>query len=132
MFLNELNESERKDFMGLATIAIDVDGKVTDDEKAVLATYAYECKLPDYKPGNRSIEDILSSLQKSSPQIKKIVLIELLGIFAADKKWSDSEINMMYQVSRSFDIPDTMTNRLKRWSKEMREIIAEGYELIAR
>lgn len=131
MFLSELNENERKDFLDLAIIAMSIAGK-TSRELEIFKSYSYECKMPDYVSSQRAFDDILDSLSLSTPQVKKAVLIEILGIFAADNKWSEEEVKMMYNIGKKMGIPESMVGRLKRWAKDMREIIAEGYELILR
>lgn len=132
MFLHELNENECKNFLELAYLAVKSSGEILDEEMEVFESYAYECGLPEYSPEGESVDAVSKALKDSTPQVKKIILTELMGIWAADNRWDDSEMNMLYSLGESFGIPETMTNRLRRWAKEMRELIAEGYEMIER
>jgi len=132
VFLSELNEHERTQFLDLAGAAMKSDGTIEAAELEVFETYAHECLMDGYKPADRAVAEITASLADSTPQAKRIVLMELMGIWAADNSWDDGEIAMMYQVGKAFGIPESMVNRLRRWTRELRALIAEGCELIAR
>ncbi|MBT3380740.1 MAG: hypothetical protein HN742_26830 [Lentisphaerae bacterium] len=132
MFLHELNEDEHRAFLELAYNAVKSSGKILDEELDVFRSYAYECEIPDYEPTGEDVDAVVEKLKASTPQVKKVILTELMGIWAADNRWDDGEMDMMYHVGQSFGVPDTMTNRLRRWAKELRELVAEGYELIER
>lgn len=132
MFLSDLAPDECNSFLGLAHLAMGIDGNIDDSEREVFESYKYECQQSNYSYNNETLEALVDKLKDSSSQSKKIILMELMGIWAADKKWDDGELEMMYCIAKHFDIPETMANRLRRWAKEMRELIAEGCELIAR
>lgn len=130
MFLADLNEHERKHFLDLAYLAMESSGQIKDEEKEVFASYAFECMMEDYEPEASSVDAVTSALAESTPQAKKIILIELMGIWAVDNSWDDGEIDMMNRVGDNFGIPEAMVNRLRRWTRELRTLIAEGCELI--
>ena len=132
MFLSDLTPDECNCFLGLAYLAMGSDGNIGVSEREVFESYKYECQQPDYLYNNETLESLTENLKDSSAQSKKIILMELMGIWAADNKWDDAEIEMMYCIAKHLNIPETMANRLRRWAKEMRELIAEGCELIAR
>ena len=58
MFLNLLNEKEGKNFLELATIAMNVDGEVEEQERNVFSTYRFELGLNDYKIQNKEYKTI--------------------------------------------------------------------------
>ena len=130
MFLEMLNENERKNFMELGYLAMECDGEVTKEEEDILASYAYECKLADYHRQGKALKSCLDELKNSSRGHRKIILLELMGIWAADDEWKDSENLMMEEVAKGLAIPPSRMNRLKRWSRELRSMIADGYTLI--
>ena len=53
MFLGMLNEKEQKNFMELASIAMNVDGTVDESERQVMDVYRRETNLLDYKLQNK-------------------------------------------------------------------------------
>lgn len=130
MFLAELNEVERKYFLDLAHLAMKSSGEIKPEEQEIYNSYAYECMLEDYECSDKSLDVIAQDLKDSKMNIKRIILIELMGIWAADNSWHDGELEMMYKLGEIFEIPEKNVNRLKRWTKELRELIVEGYELI--
>lgn len=130
MFLEQLNENERKIFMELGFLAVECDGEVAGEEEEMLATYAHECKLPEYKRQGKTLDECLNALKDSSREHRKIILLELIGIWAADNEWKDQEVEMMEAVARGLAIPPSRMNRLKRWSRELSSLIADGYRLI--
>ena len=130
MFLEMLDENERKVFMELGYLAMECDGEVAAEEEETLATYAYECKLADYKRQGKSLNSCLEELKNSSRAHRKIILLELSGIWAADKEWKDEENQMMEEVAKGLAIPPSRMNRLKRWSRELRTLISDGYAMI--
>ena len=130
MFLEMLNEKERIAFMELCYLAMECDREITKEEEETVATYAYECKLENYTRKGMSLEDCLVELKDSSRPHRKIVLLELIGVWAADNEWKDTEIQMMEDVAKGLAIPPSRMNRLKRWSRELRTMISDGYQLI--
>ena len=130
MFLEMLDEHERKIFMELGYLAMECDGEIAKEEEETLSTYAYECKLDDYKRQGKSLKSCLEELKDSSRAHRKIILLELIGIWAADNEWKDEENLMMEEVAKGLAIPPSRMNRLKRWSRELRSMIADGYTLI--
>lgn len=130
MFLEMLEEKERLVFLDLAHLAMSCDGEISKEELDVLSTYSYECKVEDFKHSNKSLDQCLYDLSGSLRTHKKIILLELMGIWAADDEWRDEEIHMMDHIATKLDIPQSRVNRLKRWSNELRTMIADGYALI--
>lgn len=130
MFLEILDEKERAVFMELCYLAMECDGGIAKEEEETIATYAYECKLENYQRQGKSLADCLAELKDSSRPHRKIILLELIGVWAADNEWKDNEIQMMEEVAKGLAIPPSRMNRLKRWSRELRTMISDGYQLI--
>ena len=130
MFLSDLTLSERKNFLDLAYLAMASDGSIDESEERVYGTYKYECELPEHKPSNKPIDELLSELKDSSPYSKRIILMELCGIWSADNAWDELEYKMLYKIAKSFGLTESEADRLKRWSREMKDLIHEGIRLI--
>lgn len=130
MFLEMLNEDERKTFMELCYLAMECDGDIAREEEEVIQSYAHECALEHYVRQGKTLAACLADLKNSSRPHRKIVLLELIGIWAADNEWKDCEIKMMEDVAAGLSIPPSRMNRLKRWSRELRTLIADGYTLL--
>ena len=130
MFLEMLDKNERILFMELCYLAMECDGVIAEEEEKIIATYAYECKLENYQRQGKSLEECFAALKESSRPHRKIILLELIGVWAADNEWKDKEVQMMEDVAKGLAIPPSRMNRLKRWSRELRTMISDGYQLI--
>lgn len=133
MYLELLNKEEQKDFLELARYSIKLKDEQKEEEEAVLLSYKYECQLVDYKSYRQDkIDEIISNLASSSIKVKKIILIELLGIFYADGELCEKESNFLSNLSEKFQIEKYELNRIKRWVEAMNDIVSEGYQLISK
>ena len=129
MFLSELTIPERKIFLDLAYLAMASDGSIDKSEENVYNTYKYECELTDFIPSDKSLDELLPKLKEALPQSKRIILMELCGIWSADDFWDDLEYKMMYKIAKSFGLSESEADRMKRWSREMKDLIHEGIRL---
>lgn len=133
MYLFMLNKNEQKDFLEIAKYSIGLDGKYTKEEEEMLAGYMYECQLVDYIAYRQNdIEKIIAILRASTKKIKRIILIELMGIFLADGEMCEKESAFLYKLAEEFNIKDNELKRIIRWVEAMNDIVAEGYELISK
>ena len=130
MFLEMLTEKERKVFMDLAYLAMECDGEVAEEELETLRSYEVECRLPGYKRTQRTLAENLKLLKQSEMSHRRIVLVELIGIWTADNTWKNEELAMMDQVVAGLGIRADNASRIKRWAREFREIIADGFRLL--
>ena len=130
MYLELLTENERKVFLDLAYQAMECDGEITQEELETIASYEVECRLNGYKRSKRTLDENLKLLKKSEMSHRKIVLVELIGIWSADNVWKNEELAMMDRVVASLGIPVDQASRIKRWAREFREVIADGFRLL--
>jgi len=131
MYLDLLNRDEQKNFLEIARYSMGLDGEHKAEEEEVLTGYKYECQLVDYTAHRQDeIEKIINNLRASTKKVKKIILVELIGIFLADGEMCDAESNFLNKLSEEFNIKEHELNRIKRWVEAMNDIVHEGYELI--
>ncbi len=131
MYLNMLSKQEQTDFLELAFYAIGVDGIHTQEEQDVFDSYTYECQLLDYKISKqKDIKTVINNLRSSPQRVKKIVLIELLGILLADNKFCDNEQKFIKDLAKEFDIQELEFGNIYKWVQAMNKIVQYGYELI--
>ena len=133
MYLELLSKSEQEDFLELAKYSMRINGQEKKEEENIFLSYKYECQLVDYKITKQDkIVTIILNFNNFIKKIKKIVLIELLGIFHADGEVCENETNFLLNLSNSFNIEVYELNRIKRWVEAMNDIVQEGYELISK
>lgn len=130
MFLSMLNEKEGKNFMELAQIAIDVDGKKAESEKAVFHTYRMELNLPDYTLQNTEYSKIVTALQGSTKKVKKAIIIELAGVLDADEVIDENENNWIMKLGAEWGFRDSEINKMVRWTRDFNDLLQEAYDYI--
>jgi hypothetical protein len=130
MFLVELNEKERKVFLDLALHAMKSSGTVTDEEKTIFQSYAYECELPEYEAKAGELRSLVRSAKSFTKSKRRIILMELWGIILADDKVDVSEAEWMNQLSSDLDFSGAQARRLERWAKDLIDVIGDGYRLV--
>ena len=130
MYLEALSEKERKIFLDLAYFAMECDGEIAKEELETIETYKVECKLPEFTRTQRTMDECIKLLKTSEVMNRRIVFAELCGMWAADNKWTNEELKMMDRVSTGLGIRPELASRIKRWSREFREIVADGFRLI--
>ncbi len=133
MYLNLLNKDEQQNFLELARYSMGVNGEYKKEEEQVLLGYKFECQLVEYKANRQDeIEKIITKLSTSTKKVRKIILIEILGIFQADGEICNKEIEFLNKLSQEFNIEEYEVKRIKRWVDAMNDIVQEGYELISK
>ena len=133
MYLNLLNKDEQQNFLELALYSMGVNGEHKKEEEEVLLGYKFECQLVEYKANRQDeIENIITILGASTKKVRKIILIEILGIFQADGEICNKETEFLNKLSREFNIEEYEVKRIKRWVEAMNDIVQEGYELISK
>lgn len=133
MYLYLLNNRERENFLELATFAMDLDGVRKKEEENILFDYKNECQLIDYIVYKQNeIDKVIIELRSSLKKIKKIILLELTGIFISDTDLTDEESKFLEKLSNEFNIKEYELKRIIRWVEAMNDIVKEGYEIISK
>jgi hypothetical protein len=102
MFLNQLNEEEKINFIKLAYVVATKDGDYSKEEKKILVQYAsemgIELNINMFK--NLEQEDLLiQSFNNSSSEVVKKIFIELIGLVLIDQEYQKEEDEIMRLVS---------------------------------
>lgn len=132
MFLNQLLEVSKKNFLILAKHAMGLNGELKDEELEIYTSFQHECDLSDYDPevNEKGLREAITSLSGRDMTIRKVVMIELLGIMLADGEICESEQEFVNQLSVSFDLEGYQIKRMERWVAGMNDIVEEGYRIV--
>lgn len=130
MFLNMLNEREGKNFLELATLAMQVDGEIAESEKAIIESFRMELRMPDYKVQSKPLEDLVSAFQGSTKRVKRAVIVELAGVMDADDVVKDVERNWLLKLGSDWGFRDTEMRKMLRWVQDFNDLLQEGYDYI--
>lgn len=126
MFLYLLNDAESKAFLELAALAMQVNGGKKACEKAAYETYRTELNLPGYETAGWSFDQAASAFKYSSAPVRRSVIIELCGLFYADREMDAGERKWIDALSAKFQLPEAETERLIRWSRDFSDFLEIG------
>lgn len=132
MYLTELNDFEKKNFLTLAKYAMGLNGEFKQQELAIFSSFQHECDLPAFNPDVDAacVDKALAHLSKQHEKTKKIAMVELLGIMLADTEICDAERLFIEKMASSFDFEVFQVKRMERWVVSMNELVEEGYRII--
>lgn len=130
MFLNLLNEKEGKNFLELATIAMNVDGVVEEQERNVFSTYRFELGLNDYKIQKKEYKNIIMELKGSRKRVLRAIIIELAGMMDADEEIEKVEETWLLKLGADLDFRESELRKMIRWTQDFNDLLAEGYMYI--
>lgn len=129
MFLNNLNNKQKKLFIQLAIKAAEANGIVELEEKNMLKSFAIEMNIPPVYNTEYNLETILNELVSiSSEQELKIILFEILGIVVSDGVFDDDEKNIVKNIVErcklDTNIVDEMLNALYEYINVYKKIVS--------
>jgi len=128
MFLNLLNEEEKKAFALLAEKLIEADGLVIGDEVTALGALEGEMGLSSSDAERRPIEKLAAVF--SSERSKAIVLLELIGLGYSDNSFCVDERSLVTAAAREMGVSADRLAILERWVKRYVDLVTEAMELI--
>ena len=132
MFLNQLLEVSKKNFLLLAKHSMGLNGDFKEEEMEIYTSFQHECDLSNYDPEvtEEAVQSAISSLAGRDMNIRKIVMIELLGILLADGEICEAEQLFVNQLGSSFELESYQLSRMERWVTGMNDLVEEGYRII--
>lgn len=131
MFLNSLSRQEREYFLELAHHVMGIDGIHQEEEQNIFNSYKYECQMIDYEVSEQNnILQIIEHFKQSTDQIKRIIIIELLGIVLVDGEFCESEQKFIRELTEHFGIDENDLATFHKWAATMNQIVDVGYKLI--
>lgn len=128
MFLNNLSNEQKAQFLELAIKAAESNGIVALEQKNMLKCFAIEMNITPVYRTDRNLEDIINGLvQISSEKELRIILFEVLGIIISDTVFDDSEKefvrHMVERCNMDSGLIDKMIDLLNVYSNVYQEIV---------
>lgn len=130
MFLGMLNEKERKNFLGLAQLAMDLGDDDKAEEAAVVHSFRREMELDDYVIPKKTRDELVMAFNSSTKKAKRIVIIELAGVLYADEVIDEKEKDWINKLGTDLGIRDVELKKLILWAQEFNDLLKEGYNYI--
>ena len=127
MFLNQLSEREKKAFLELTVHVSNSNGVFEKEEKAMIQEYCKEMEIKEFNMDNIvPLEEIIGEIKKSSLHIKKIILLEILGLVYADGTYDADEksfvLNFVKEIGLSDETAEAQTVVIKEYLNVLQKI----------
>lgn len=106
MFLAELLNEQKENFIDLGLYAVKANGVIEEKEKEVMDAYCLEMGVEKcWSEPRKSLEEVLSDLKKRSSisDLKKIT-VEIAALLMADGEFDKEEIAFIDKVANSFGL----------------------------
>lgn len=108
MFLNQLTEQNKEKFLQLCFYAALANSDFAKEEGEAISLYCMEMGLDPHVPeAETSLDDLLVSINTSTDdREKKIIFLEILGLFKTDGTIDENEQRFIDTVKTHLEIED--------------------------
>ena len=131
MFLNRLSEEEKKAFISLSVHASKSNGIVEAAEVEMMQEYCNEMGilLVDFDDVMK-LEDIIEVFAKANEHVKKIVTLEILGLFYSDGVYDEDEKTFVKEYAQKIGVSTEIIEKQTEAIKEYLDVLGKVAELI--
>lgn len=132
MFLNMLEERNKRNFLKLCVHAALSDGEFVNDEAEMIHAYCREMNISEAVPEvKESLEDILKEMAENTNDTeKRIITLEVLGLVKSDGVYDDREKAFMKKVIESMEIKKEILDELEYLLEQYTGVYRELYSVI--
>lgn len=132
MFLGQLSEKEKNAFISLSVHASNSNGVFAEEEKVMIQEYCREMDIPFFDANNAiSMDEVVDIFKDSELRIKKIVLLEILGLVYSDGEYDDSEKGFISEYAKKIGLTDEDIAKQTIAIKEYLEALKKVAEAIS-
>lgn len=132
MFLGQLSEKEKNAFISLSIHASNSDGVFANEEKVMIREYCKEMGIPFFNAENAiPMDEVVAVFAESELQIKKIVLLETLGLLYSDGEFDDGEKEFISKYAKEIGLTDEDVEKQTETIKEYLAVLKKVAETIS-
>jgi hypothetical protein len=124
MFLNLLEDDEKRAFAELAEKMIDTDGIVVGREASALAALKAEMGMAGDESSESSIRELAWVFSSRSSKIA--ALLELIGLGYSDTNYSVTERSLVTQVADAMGVNADELAHIEGWVKRHVELVKQA------
>ena len=128
MYLNLLDDDEKRAFAELAEKMIEADGLVIGREASALAALKAEMGMSDAGGGGRTAKELAGVFK--SRRSKVAALLELIGLGYSDTAFNVSEESLVNTVADQMAISTDDLRQIEDWVKEHFSLIRRALILM--
>ena len=116
MFLNLLDNDEKRAFAELAEMMIEADGLVIGREMAALAALKAEMGMADVGGGGRTVDELAGVFKGRRSKIA--TLFELVSLGYSDTSFSIAEESLVNSVAKRMAVSPDQLHSIETWVQE--------------
>jgi hypothetical protein len=116
VYLNLLDDDEKRAFAELAERLIEADGLVIGREAAALGALKAEMGMSDNGDGGRSVDELAGVFK--SRRSKVAALLELIGLGYSDTSFSVDEESLVNKVANQMAISPDDLHQIEEWVRD--------------
>ena len=132
MFLGQLSEKEKNAFISLSVYASKVNGVFAEDEKEMIQEYCREMGIPFFDAENViAMDEVVDVFKNAELSIKKIVLLETLGLVYSDGNYDDCEKEFVSDFAKKIELTDADVQKQTVVIKEYLDALKKVAEALA-
>ena len=132
MFLGQLSDKEKNAFISLSVHASNSNGVFAEEEKVMIQEYCKEMGIPFFDADNAiSMDEVVAVFKESELTIKKIVLLEILGLVYSDVVFDDTEKGFINEYAKKIGLTDEDVAKQTVAIKEYLEALKKVAEAIS-
>ncbi len=133
MFLSQLNERNKEDFLKICAKAALSNGVFADEEKEILYVYCREMDIDEHIPDTSEDVDTLIGRLKGSTndEEKRIIIFETLTFIKSDGTYDEKEQNYMLKLSTGLGLAKEDLERFDSLLEKYLLIEQELFDAIA-
>jgi uncharacterized tellurite resistance protein B-like protein len=128
VYLNLLDDDEKRAFAELAEKMIEADGLVIGREASALAALKAEMGMSETDGADRSAEELAGVFK--SRRAKVAALLELIGLGYSDTAFSVSEESLVNTVANQMAISPDDLHQIEDWVKDHFSLIRRALILM--
>ena len=131
MFLGRLSEKEKNAFLSLSVHASNSNGVFAEDEKMMIREYCKEMEIPFFDVEKTiPLDKVVELFKESELSIKKIVLLEILGLLYSDGVVDDSEKKFVNEYAKKIGLTKEDVEKQTAAIKEYIHVLKKVAEVI--
>lgn len=129
MFIERLNENEKKDFLELIYKIANCDNNFADEEEELINSYKNELGIEKIE-NTKTIDQLVEEFAEKSIQIKKVVFFELYGMIMADGKLELQEERIFFLIKNKFMLEEKSYTKLIKAAEQLQQAYDQVYAAI--
>ena len=129
MFLNTLNQEEKRKFLSLVYLISQIDGEYADEEKEIVENYKIELGTNEVD-GDANIYDLIEFFASKNIQVKKVVIFEVYGLIISDEKIHKNEEKILNEIKNKFGLDVDTIKAIKGVVDELHNVYQKIFEVL--